>query len=520
MDESRPGTGGNTGDEALDTEGAEPGRRPVASGLAGRRRWVLAITIAAVVVSASGVVAAARIQSPAEAAAAADPPPPDVLTVPVEKRVLKDTVIIRGTVAATQVVEVAPEGAGGTSGRSVVTGMAKGVGDAVRAGDVLLEVSGRPVFALPGTVPAYRDLKPGTRGKDVGQLQKALRALGHGTAPDRPGTFGPGTGRALSGFYGRRGYEPRAARPDGEEALVVARQAVIDAERLAQDTAAAAARAGRPISPPAARDRPSAATEDAAATEEGPGAGGDNATAELGTAAARAAQDLARARGALAEEERRQGPSLPVAEVVYAAGFPARVESVSVAVGSTLSGSAMTLSSGELVVAAHVPESQVGLLKVGQGAEISSELDREPIPAGISFVADAQDRAETENGAGEEPGEPDPRAGSRGYLVRVEAKRPLADALSGREVRVTVAAAQSRGKVFAVPVTALVSTPDGSSAVSVLRADGRRDRVKVRPGMEADGFVEVGPVEGDVLVAGDQVVVGIRPTEGGREGAR
>ncbi|NEB41503.1 peptidoglycan-binding protein [Streptomyces sp. SID14515] len=548
MDELRPGKGGTTPvDEGADAEGVGPGegraaasapreRTATASALARRRRWALATAVAAVVVSASGVVAAARITSPAEAAAAAEAPPPDVLTAPVERRVLKDTVIIRGTVAATQVVEVAPAESGGASGRSVVTGMTKGVGDGVRAGDVLLEVSGRPVLALPGRIPAYRDLKPGARGKDVGQLQQALRDLGHSTAPDRPGTFGPGTGKALSGFYGKRGYEPRAARPDGEEAVAAARRAVTEAERLAQDTAAAAARAARPTSAPVPRlpstprpapsaDRlPAPGTEGGAGTPGGPGATDDDPLAELGTAAARAARDLAEAREALAEEERRQGPLLPVSEVVYVAEFPARVESVSVAVGSAVSGGAMTLSSGELVVTARIPESQVGLLKVGQGAEIHSEQAREPIPAGISFVADALDRAETKTttGAEEEPEGPDPRTGPPGYLVRVEARRPLDDALSGREVRVTVAAAQSGGKVFAVPVTALVSAPDGSSAVSVLRADGKRDRVEVRPGMEADGFVEVGPVGGDVLAAGDQVVVGIRPSEsgGGREDAR
>ncbi|MGW8491311.1 peptidoglycan-binding protein [Streptomyces sp. NPDC055886] len=508
MDESCSEEDRTAADDVV--EGAGPGEsRTTASALAGRRRWVLAIAAAAVVVSASGVVAAARITSPAEAAAAASAPPPSILSAPVERRVLQDTLIMRGTVAATQMVEVDPGEGDGSAGRSVVTGLDKRVGDGVRAGEALVEISGRPVFALAGRIPAYRDLKPGVRGKDVGQLQRALQALGHSTAPDRPDVFGSGTGRALTGFYAQRGHEPRAARPDGKEALAAARKAVTEAQRLAQDTAAAVSRAGRPAPPPSA-----GAGEDADA--QGPsGHTDDEALAELETAAGRAARDLTEARAALAEEERRQGPLLPASEVVYATGFPALVESVSVDVGSAVSGSVMTLSSGELVVEARVPESQVGLLKVGQEARIDSELDRKPLPAGISFVSTVLPRAGTGTGPGEDGEAPDEGAGAQGRLVRVEADRPLDIALSGREVRVTVAAAQSEGPVLAVPVTALVSAPDGSSALSVLRADGKQDRVEVRPGMEADGYVEVAPAEGGGLAEGDRVVVGIRPAGGG-----
>ncbi|ARF73643.1 hypothetical protein B7C62_16275 [Kitasatospora albolonga] len=487
-----------------------------ASRLAGRRRWVVAIAVVAAVLAASGVGASAFVKSPAEAAAAAEAPPPDVLTAPVERRVLKDTLIVRGTVKATQVVDVSPGESGDTAGRAVVTRVVKNAGDAVGAGDILLEVSGRPVFALPGALPVYRDLRPGTRGPDVEQLQKALRGFGHSTAPDRPGTFGTGTGTALTAFYGKRGHEPRPAHEDGAEALKTARQAVTDAERQAEDTAAAVTRATR-----------ATGAADTGSAGDPKGAADGESIAELRTAAARAAQDLTAARADLADEQGRQGPLLPASEVVYATGFPARVESLTADVGSAVSGGVMRLSSGELVVEAHVPESQVGLLKVGQGAEVHSELDQRPVPAGISFVGDAPAR---ERKAGADSEGLETRGGSPGYPVRITAKRPLADALSGREVRVTVAAARSKGEVLAVPVTALVSDPDGSTAVSVLRADGRRDRVEVRTGMEADGLVEVTPVNPadpvdsagrdsrggrDVrggLDDGDRVVIGIRPS--------
>ena len=52
-------------------------------------------------------------------------------------------------------------------------------GDKVDCGDVLYRVDDDPVLLLCGTVPAYRDLDSGDRGKDVRQLNRNLRALGY-----------------------------------------------------------------------------------------------------------------------------------------------------------------------------------------------------------------------------------------------------------------------------------------------------------------------------------------------------
>lgn len=105
---------------------------------------------------------------------------------------------------------------------------------------MLLEVSGRPVFALPGRLPVYRDLKPGATGDDVKQLQKALADLGHGTGSDKAGTFGAGTKTALAAFYKSIGYDPLPALADRGEALKAAEDAVTSAERSLEDARAAA----------------------------------------------------------------------------------------------------------------------------------------------------------------------------------------------------------------------------------------------------------------------------------------
>jgi multidrug efflux pump subunit AcrA (membrane-fusion protein) len=69
-------------------------------------------------------------------------------------------------------------------------------GDRVRCGRPLYRVNDRPVLLLCGAIPAYRDLKQGDTGKDVSQLNRNLRALGHKvTLNDR---FTAETGRALA----------------------------------------------------------------------------------------------------------------------------------------------------------------------------------------------------------------------------------------------------------------------------------------------------------------------------------
>jgi peptidoglycan hydrolase-like protein with peptidoglycan-binding domain len=52
-------------------------------------------------------------------------------------------------------------------------------GDKVNCGDALYRVDDKPVVLLCGTVPAYRDLDIGDKGKDVRQLNRNLHELGY-----------------------------------------------------------------------------------------------------------------------------------------------------------------------------------------------------------------------------------------------------------------------------------------------------------------------------------------------------
>jgi HlyD family secretion protein len=137
-----------------------------------RRRVALTIAAGAATISMTGLAASPFIKSPQQLAADTAPPQASVITAAVDQRVLNNTVVTRGRIEADARIEVTPTSIQGASVQ-VVTAVLVQVGQEVGAGTVLAAVSGRPLFTLPGSLPAYRDLKPGESGADIEQLQIA-----------------------------------------------------------------------------------------------------------------------------------------------------------------------------------------------------------------------------------------------------------------------------------------------------------------------------------------------------------
>lgn len=79
------------------------------------------------------------------------------------------------------------------------------VGTELGDGQIVAEVSGRPVFALQGDLPVFRTLTTGVIGDDVEQLEAALARLGFNPGPV-DGTFDASTATAVSSFYTNAGY--------------------------------------------------------------------------------------------------------------------------------------------------------------------------------------------------------------------------------------------------------------------------------------------------------------------------
>ncbi|MEU5877023.1 peptidoglycan-binding domain-containing protein [Spirillospora sp. NPDC047279] len=171
----------------------------------GRRRPALAGLVAgAVMVSLAGSGASTLVKSPQQVAAEAEPPEPSVISAPVERRVLRETVVLRGTVTPGKTIKVAAPTF--SEVKAVITRSPVKRGQRVGAGAVVAEVSGRPVIALRGRIPAYRDVEQGTKGPDVRQLNAALRDLGYRVGGSSE-VFGASTAAAVKRLYADRGYD-------------------------------------------------------------------------------------------------------------------------------------------------------------------------------------------------------------------------------------------------------------------------------------------------------------------------
>jgi peptidoglycan hydrolase-like protein with peptidoglycan-binding domain len=173
----------------------------------GPRRVLLLVVCAALATGAAGWVVGAQITSPADAAAAHQPPPASLITVAVAKQALASTITAQGTISYTGATPLTLTGTVGGATTQLVT-RAPTVGTTVGSGQRLLEVSGRPVFLLPGQVPMYRTLSDGMKGDDVRQLQQALTALGYGHLSN--GAFDAATQIQVKRWYEHAGYEPPA----------------------------------------------------------------------------------------------------------------------------------------------------------------------------------------------------------------------------------------------------------------------------------------------------------------------
>lgn len=190
---------------------------------------VFALAVVAVWLTAQRVTLEAL--APAETTA----PPRAIITAPVERRALAETIVSRGVVVVERTIHV---GAPALLDRvPVVVAIDVVPGDMVREGERLLDISGRPVIYLWGKIPQYRSLGPSDSGEDVKQLQRALARLGL-FEHDIDGIFGEKTSMAVADLYLRHGYTP-VSGSDDEGAVTDAQdrvQAATEAVRIAEDS--------------------------------------------------------------------------------------------------------------------------------------------------------------------------------------------------------------------------------------------------------------------------------------------
>ena len=183
--------------------GGRRGPRPLAGtagggGRRGPRPLALAAGAGAVVVAGAAVAVVLGGGADPESSAAAGATP----TTTIERRDLVETQTEDGTL-------------GYADSRTIVNRMAGTVtwlpraGTVVRTNGRLYAVDGKAVYLLDGSSPAYRDLAPGLSGKDVGALERNLRALGKdpSRAMKVDGTWDAGTTAAVKRWQHDKGLD-------------------------------------------------------------------------------------------------------------------------------------------------------------------------------------------------------------------------------------------------------------------------------------------------------------------------
>lgn len=432
-----------------------------------RLRSLLVVLGIAAGSAALGLYAGRSVQSPDDAARDARAPKASAITAVVERKVLSTVVVTRGDIGTTESVELTADAVGGTDpgasgGAPVVTGRLPREGARLGAGEVAIEVSGRPVLLLAGERPMYRTLRPGAEGADVRQLEAGLAGLGF--APGKAdGRYDSSTERAVAAWYGKRGYQPAGPTREEEQQLDAAATQVKNAR-----TALRAAQLALDTAPPGQPRR------------------------ALRRAVDDARADLAQARREYAGLDARIGVTMPRAELAFVRSLPVTVAKVKARIGRPPEGTMLTLAGGTPQVEIDLAPDYRRAVKIGGRADIDDET------LGLHATGVITQIADRPGTSGAAPGM---------YRIRVRPDRGLSAADGDLDVRVRIPIASTGGKVLTVPEIALFTRADGGTYVHLRAPGGAVREVRVETGIAAEGLVEIRPAAGGSVKEGDEVVV-------------
>ncbi|HEY1094435.1 MAG TPA: hypothetical protein VGE61_07010 [Glycomyces sp.] len=399
---------------------------------------------------------ALQARTPAQRAEETAEPEDSVITVRVDQDQLIDTLEFDAELNRTGDYDVpapaAPEGIE----TALASKLPLKVGDEVKAGTVLLEVSGRPMIALEGDVPAYRDLKEGDTGPDVEQLQLALQQL-YGTP--KTGTFDARTVADVKKLYDHAGYDHATT-----------------SEEVAQE------------------DTGGEGEENTENTEE---TGGDENTG-----------------GGQATTVERV--TVPSSEIVFLPDLPMQVSKInakqSAPVGTDQP--VMTLASGDWKLEAKLDEETAKELnQLGEDAELEfGDGPMEGQEVGAFELEEREEAAESEDG-GFEGEEGEGQTTDVTYAVfefDAEKVEGIDDLAPGEEQEVSLILARSAEDALIVPLSALWTDSEDRTMLTVVEGDDQKERqVEVNVTLRHDGRGVVEAVDGE-LAKDDEVVIAWR----------
>jgi HlyD family secretion protein len=136
-----------------------------------------------------------------------------------------------------------------------------------------------------------------------------------------------------------------------------------------------------------------------------------------------------------------------------------------------------------VIAKAHIPQADAALLKVGDKGTMTVPGLDEPVEGTVTVVSPALDPNSTT------------------VEVWLEAKNPKQQLKPGTSVQLSLTAKTVRDALV-VPVVAVISTPDGGSAVMVVGSDGKAHQKTVKLGIRQDDDVQIleGVGESDKVV--------------------
>lgn len=411
---------------------------------------MLAVVAAGVLVVVTWLVAA-RFQSPAQREASAAPPAPAPVVVEIE----------RGDLVETTTVNVQGKAAGGRSvalpvkeGSSVITRPGVTAGGELGAGHVVMWVNSRPVIALRGAFPLYRDLAEGDEGDDVQLLQQALVDLGYDIEPD--GQFGSYTGVCVRDLYETVGAEP------------VTRKVPVDADGNA-----------------------GSGSESAQSGAE-PQGGGSESPVGAGSSQG----------GSQAKE--KEITVFPVSEALVLPALPVKVETVPT-VGTTLTAenAKLALSGSGVTLEGSIPASVAVRLSTDTTGE--AVVDDVKIPVRVETIKAAQEKTgdNGEGGGEEKKGAGGENSDSRITLVAAEGAFP-GNWAGNDTINVTLNLSEPLIDVLKVPQRA-IAADTGGSQVLAQKDDGTFEQISVVEKTCVAGVCVV--EESDAIKAGVKVRV-------------
>jgi peptidoglycan hydrolase-like protein with peptidoglycan-binding domain len=190
------------------------------------------------------------------------------------------------------------------------------------------------------------------------------------------------------------------------------------------------------------------------------------------------------------------GSVVPLSQVMFVPQLPAQVVKLDQRVGGRASGPLVALSVGEPGLAGQLNPADARLVRPGMRVQVVDPA------TGSAFGGQVRSVGTRSRTSGSISG---------GFYVpmRVSTRTHLPASMAGQDLKLTIIAAHTARPVLTVPQAAIFASADGQTYVTKVTATRSRVRVPVRTGFTGDGLIEVTPVNGAMLTAGDTVAVGV-----------